>query len=462
MPLPHTSMKKALQPSELRHFWTIFGILIIFYAAWLIAVWPGILGQDSLASILEVETNQEFKSGKPAFWSLYAMMTYGPWRLVEVPIIIQLFLCSAVCARILSWMLKKGMRKSFLYCLFFVALAPSVVFYTTSLYSDGVYAIATTGMLFEIWRCHRNKKIDRAGFSILLTVIPFSLFSRPNGIINLLALMSLAYTLPRPEKIKFALVLIPSIIIISYAKITIKSHDIGTIFPVALYETVGFLELRPMGLWEHGEPRITPRTIDALQSTGQNLDHIREYYDHYYWDPLIFFPSGPALMSLPEKAKDAIVSEFFKYNLWHNFPAFAASRVNIFLYAAFADGGFPGVKNAENILPQTKSNSKIRFRSGKLHKMLSAWFDFTFKHRVIFWTPWLGLWLLLCGSLKTWQSRDVAGAVVCGTLFLQLAAIFCFSIAGEYRYLLAFFTAPLALLPVIHTPAKIPPETQSS
>ncbi len=456
-------LKKFFRLTQFQHFCVLFFLLSILYVAWWIASWPGILGQDSLATILEVESNQEFQSGKPAFWALYAIATYGPWRLVEIPIAIQLLLCAIVCARVLSWMLQKMMYKSFLYCLLFVALAPSVVYYASSLYSDGIYAISTAAMLFEIWRIHQNKKIDSAAACILLITIPFSLFSRPNGIINIIAILVLAYILSRRERIKLAMIVIPWLMVALYAQLAVKQWGkIGTVFPVALYETVGFLENRPMGLWENNEPRVTNKTIDALRSHGETVENILKYYDHYYWDPLVFFPKGPALMALPKSAKQIIVHEFFKYNLWHNFPAFAASRVNIFLYAAFADGGFPGIKNAEHILPQTKSKSIVKFRNGILHKYLSEWFDFTFKYRVIFWTPWLGLWLIAIGISRTWRARDMAGFTICTTLLLQLIAVFSFSIAGEYRYLLAFFTAPLALLPAIYAPIKnIKPETKN-
>jgi hypothetical protein len=428
--------------------------LCIFYAAWMIACWPGILGQDSLAIMLEVETNRQFQANKPVFWYLYNFVFYGPWRLVQVPIILQLLACALICARILDWMLAHNMWKSFWYCLFGVALAPSVVFYTSSLYSDGIYAIATAGMLFEVWRSYREHKFDSAGIFMLFLTIPFSLFSRPNGLINGIALLVLMFVLSRKDRRKFLMVVLPWCILIGGASVVIKYRNpIGTIYPLTLYETVGFLEHRPMGLWEHGEPRVTPDTIAALTSTGEDIDKISKFYDHYYWDPLIFFPQGPALLGLPQDAKRIIIREFFKYNLWHNFPAFAASRVNIFFYSMFADGGFPGITNAENILPQTESHSEIRFRGGATHNFLTKLFDLSFKYRVIFWTPWVGLYLIIFGNLNSWRRRDRAGGIVCATLLIQLFLVFGFSIAGEYRYLLAFFTAPLVLLPAIYAPS---------
>lgn len=205
-----------------------------------------------------------------------------------------------------------------------------------------------------------------------------------------------------------------------------------------------------MGLWERNEPRVTQETIEALTASEKSIEHINRFYDHYYWDPLIFFTEGPRLLELPPDAKKTIVREFFTYNLWHNFPAFAASRINIFFYSALANGGIPGPSNAENILPQTESKSKVLFRNGKTHQILISWFDFTIKHRALFWTPWVGLVLIVLCCARTWHRRDRAGLVVCAVFALQLAAVFSFSIAGEYRYLLAFFTAPLVLLPILN------------
>lgn len=449
---PSTQTAPALSPARSRlRFITLMGVLCTSYTLWLIACWPGVLGQDSLAVMKEVETHREFQAGKPAFWYLYVLVFYSPGRLVEVPIIFQLLLCALVCSRILVWMLNQGMRKSFWYSLLGVALAPSVVYYTSSLYSDGIYAIATAGMLFEVWRCYRERKLDPAAFGMLVVTVPFALFSRPNGLINAVALIALAVALPNKGRWKLALAVIPwcALALFAHSQFKYRAH-IGSVFPLALYETVGFLEHRPMGLWERNEPRVTQETIEALTASEKSIEHINRFYDHYYWDPLIFFTEGPRLLELPPDAKKTIVREFFTYNLWHNFPAFAASRINIFFYSALANGGIPGPSNAENILPQTESKSKVLFRNGKTHQILISWFDFTIKHRALFWTPWVGLVLIVLCCARTWHRRDRAGLVVCAVFALQLAAVFSFSIAGEYRYLLAFFTAPLVLLPILN------------
>jgi len=444
------AVQKLLRLTSLQRFCCLLALLIVSYGIWLIASWPGVLGQDSLAIMLEVESNRDFSSGKPAFWYLYNQFLYGTWRLVEIPIIFQLLVCALICARILNWMLDQAMHKSFLYCLFFVALAPSVMHYSGSLYGDGIYAISTIGMLFEVWRSYRSREIDRTSCWMLMITIPFAFFARPNGLISGLALIALAITVSKSNRWKLMVIVIPWCALILFSNIHFKRESHSAIYPLALYETVGFLEHRPMGLWERNEPRVTPKTITALTASGKSIEHISGFYDHYYWDPLVYFPQGPDLKGLPSKSKKIIIREFFKYNLWHNFPAFAASRINIFFYSAFADGGIPGLTNAENILSKTQSRSEPRFRSGATHRLVARFFDFSQRYRVVFWTPWVGLCLLVLGCVRTWQRRDSAGFVICGVLALHLCAVFIFSIAGEYRYLLPFFIAPLVLFPVLY------------
>lgn len=435
--------------SRLKHL-VLFFALVAAYCLWLVAFWPGILGQDSLASILEVETRRDFQSGKPAFWYLYTCLLYGPWRLVEVPIVFQLLFCAFISTRVLGWMLKNAHWKSFIYCLFFVALAPSVVYYSSSLYSDGIYAVALAGMLFEVWRCTVNRRIDRISGIILALTIPFALFSRPNGIINAIALLYLAWLLPNRHRLILTFIALPWCLLAGYAKWAYPDKaPIGSVFPLALYESVGFLENRPMGLWERDEPRVAESTVEALTSTGHSIKDIVKSYDHYYWDPLIFSQRGPHLLSLTQDDKEIIILDFFKYNLWHNFPAFASSRLNIFLYSAFADGDLPGPAYAEHIIASTQSASEFKAYKLPTDSLFLQWLNFSIQHRVLFWTPWLGLLLVGLSVTRALREQRVDLAIIAGVYTAQLAAVFTFSIAGEYRYLLAFFTAPLVLLPML-------------
>jgi hypothetical protein len=73
------------------------------------------------------------------------------------------------------------------------------------------------------------------------------------------------------------------------------------------------------------------------------------------------------------------------------------------------------------------------------------------RHRAILWAPWLGYILIFIGLRRSINERDIPLGIAAVTYSLQLAAVFIFSIAGEYRYLLAFFTAPLVLLPILNS-----------
>jgi hypothetical protein len=50
-----------------------------------------------------------------------------------------------------------------------------------------------------------------------------------------------------------------------------------------------------------------------------------------------------------------------------------------------------------------------------------------------------------------WKRRDFPTLLITAPMVVQLMGIFFFSIAGEYRYLLPYFTLPLVLLPVMAT-----------
>ncbi|MDH5856729.1 hypothetical protein [Lampropedia aestuarii] len=440
-------MKKVI---FLRPFLVIYFSLLLIYLLWMLAVWPGILGPDSLAILLEVDTNREFQSGKPPFWFLHTYVFYNYAKLVEVPILVQIFLCVFVLSRILAWMYSNGLKKYFIFSLFFVACGPGLVYYVSSLYSDGIYAVCLSGLLFEIWRCCRNRRIDFISGLMIFLCVPYAVFSRPNGILNLVIIFALFFILKGLERRKAVFLVGPWIFVGIAVNVMLPvRNSIGTIFPMVLYETVGFLEKRPMGLWERNEPRVTDKTVQALTSSGKTLEHISDYYDHYYWDPLIFFSDGPNLLSLPGESKKIIVKEFFKYNLWHNFPAFAASKINIFFYSGLAMGGIAGPTNADNILPQTESVSRIRPFEFFTNSYIIKYFSFSERYHGLIWAPWIGCLTIIFAFVLGIRRQAKLEILVVGVYVIQFFAVFVFSIAGEYRYLLSFFTAPLVTLPII-------------
>ena len=64
----------------------------------------------------------------------------------------------------------------------------------------------------------------------------------------------------------------------------------------------------------------------------------------------------------------------------------------------------------------------------------------------------MGLTLMLCLMRQGWRNKDLPGLLLSVSLLAQLAGIFVFSAAGEYRYLLLFFFAPLVVWPALAAP----------
>lgn len=436
-PAPVSSSEKII-------FLKIFSSIALIYIAYIFIYWPGILGQDGLALILEAEGVQ--KSGKTPAWILFFNILYKPWRLVEVPIIIQLIICAILLSRILSWLHANNLYKSFWFCLVFIAIAPHLVFYNASLYSDGIYACALSSLLFEIWLTSKNKILTKHSFFILTLSAPFAIFGRPNGIINLIPLVAIIFLLGhKKEKIAIAGLIALCLAITFGASRHYKPHSIGSLFPMAIWETVNFLQPSVMNVHP---PHVSELTIKTLEERKPIPDIIK-YYDRDYWDPLYFFPTGPIVGALSKESQDTIIKEFYRYNLWVNLPRFISSRVHVFLVAAFAHGGFPGPTYAKHILEQTQSQSVYRlWNLTTLETLLTKIHDFNFKYRSLLWSPFLGIFLVLVTFYMSIKHKNIPSLIVSGTLFLQLLAIFFFSIAGEYRYLMSFFTAPLVMLPV--------------
>ena len=80
-----------------------FVLLASIYGLWLAALWPGLLGEDSLAVMLEVDRQVQWSSGKPAVWVYFVRAFYGSTGLVEIPIGVQLLVTAFVFARVLAW-----------------------------------------------------------------------------------------------------------------------------------------------------------------------------------------------------------------------------------------------------------------------------------------------------------------------------------------------------------------------
>lgn len=98
------------------NFYALYLALFAVYFSYLLIFWPGILGEDSLAILLEVESNREFQSGKPIFWYLFVNSFYKPFNLVEIPVIVQILVATAILARILTYVYNENGKNHFSFC----------------------------------------------------------------------------------------------------------------------------------------------------------------------------------------------------------------------------------------------------------------------------------------------------------------------------------------------------------
>jgi hypothetical protein len=453
---PEKKDNAMIAGGELRPFVRVLVLLVAAYTLWLVSFWPGVLGEDSLAILLEVQTQGEFRSGKPVFWYLFVKALFEPTLRVEAPIAVQLLLAALVFSRILGWCWARGLKKTFAFLLVFVCLAPHMIFFAGSLYPDGVFSVAVSGLLFELWLVVQSRKLSTASLLMCSILLPFAVFARANGLIFLAPVLYTTVVLKGSDRLKLLAVGFTwcAVVFIGGKVHGAESHD--TLYPLALFETVNFLQPRPMNLWQE-RPRISEKTLQSL-TRQQPVQKILENYDRDYWDPLIQKPDGPRLNSLSRSDKRTIVKEFFRYNLWQNMPAFLASRVNIFMVSALAQGGMVSIEYTSHVLPQIKTASEFRrFQLHSLTSALNSVHEFGMRYRWLLWTPWVGIALLFMMLRRGMRAKDGPMLMIAIPMAIQLLAIFVFSIAGEYRYLLPFFTLPLVALPVLATASRRQP-----
>ena len=433
-----------------KHFADFLTLIAATYAFWLIVFWPGILGQDSLAIILEVLDPINRTSGKPSFWYWFVRLTYLGHERIEVPIAAMLALGALIQARILGWCWVQGLKKTALFLLVFIALTPHFIFFIGSLYPDGIYSIAVVGLLFELWLIARNKRCDWSSLAMVALTLPFAAFARSNGVVFIapaLIVAALLWRHHRKQGLYLGLVVLAWCIVMGLGNRAHPSRGHGAVYPLAIFETVNFLQPRPMKLWT-ATPRVSPKTVETLEKYHPVGVYLRSY-DPDYWDTLVFPEDGPKVMSLNKADKKTITREFFRYNLWRNVPKFVGSRVNIFLTACFAQGGLPSHTYSQHVLTIVQSKSTYRpFGLDKAEALMFKMYDTSYMHRWLFWTPFLGLGLLAWALVTGTRRRNWPMLLIAAPMPVQLGGIVLFSIAGEYRYILPFFALPLVLLPM--------------
>lgn len=438
----------SLEPYAWRPFAILLAVLALVYGSWLVAFWPGVLGEDSLAILLEVQNPAVHHSGKPDFWYGFVRVLYEGTRRAEVPIAVLLTLTAVVFSRLLAWQWQHGLRKTVVALLLLVCAAPHMVFFAGSLYPDGYFAVAVTGLLFEVWRATRARRIDASGLVFVALTLPFAAFLRPNGIVFLVPVAIALFWIQGRGRWALGVIALTSIalnMVAGQGRQNSPTH--GVLYPLAIYETANFLQPRPMNLWT-ASPRVHPETIHLLKHYGI-YEKVISFYDPDYWDPLVFRPEGPRVMGLPKKERREVVEQFFTYNLWHNMPKFVASRINLLLVAGFAQGGLPAHSYAEHVLKLLDTKSRFRktdWQTGGV--VLFTLYEYSYQWRWLLWTPFVGVALAFWALWVGWRRRDPATLIVGASMVVQFAAIAGFSIAGEYRYLLPFFTLTLLLGPL--------------
>jgi hypothetical protein len=415
----------------------------------LLTFWPGFLGEDSLAVLLEIESHGGVQSQKPTLWFYFVKALYASSHRTELPIIVLAIITVIVFSRVLAWCCQQQLWKSFTFSLLFICVAPQVIFFTLNLYADGIFSVACTGLLFECWLALRRRHLTGLAIVMLFITVPFALFARGNGLALLPLLAFTAWRLPLRKGLWVAVIVAGWMAAIAGAGRGDGRLEHGAIFPLTLFETVNFLQPRIMSNWPGISPHVSPATINLLESKAP-LETILHFYDRDYWDPLFYWNDGPRLSTMTTSERKLLINEFFRYNLWHNFPAFLASRVNVFFVSALAEGGPPDLNYSSYIISELHARTHFRpLKWDHLAGILGAIFHADFEYRGLLWTPFLGIFLLVLLARRGLHERDAGMLVISGCMLVQLFGIFLFSIAGEYRYLLPFAILPLALFPMI-------------
>lgn len=450
MPISTTSLVEAPSKPVSASYRAITLLLIIgCYVFFIVGMWPGVLAEDSLAVIRFLDELTPFGAGKTAFWMRFMELTYGSTKRIEVPILLLASLCVLVLCRIQLYLLNERAYKSFFFCLFFIVLAPQLIVLNVTLIGDGIFAVATIGLFFEIYLSCKIKKLSITSTVIIILTSSFALLTRTNGLAAVIPMVAALFHLHRPvEKLIIALVIGVNLVGMHVLNKAQNEKPQSAIFSLVIWETINFLQ-PPAAKLPTSVDRVSQKTIATLEEL-EPLDLYLKYYDQEYWDPLNFYPDGPQVGRLTSRQKKILTKEFFKNNLPKNLAAFMGSRTHVFFASALAYSGLPWPAYTPVVLPQTKSISEpIITDDDAIYKTPDKIYLESYKYRSLLWTPFIAIFLLFFAIKKYSRHPRSIEFSIASTLALQLFGIFFFSAAAEYRYLSIIAYAPLILLPII-------------
>ena len=424
-------------------------LIIGSYGYFMASMWPGVLAEDSRAALLYIDGLTPFFPGKTAFWMQFLDLTYNRTKLVEVPVLVMASICVLVLCRIQLYLLDLRRYKSFVFCLVFITLAPHLIVLNLTLMGDGIFAVATIGLFFELYLCCQRRRLTATSTAIIVATAGFALLTRTNGLTALLPLFLTLFYLPQKGKLVLGLIIgayLAGMVALNKAQGDLKPQ--GAVFPLVIWETVNFL--RPPAMKTPTSfDRVSPKTIATLEELAP-LDLYLRFYDREYWDPLNFAAGGPGVSRFTPAQQKVLTKEFFKRNLPKNLAAFMGSRVHVFFATALAYSGLPWPGYTPVVLPQTSSLSEAwPLAHYSFFKLPEKIFIESFKKRAILWTPFIAIAILGFALVKFSKKIISIEFFISLTFLFQLAGIFFFSIASEYRYISILVYAPLILLPML-------------
>ena len=307
---------------------TLF-LIIGSYVFFIAGLWPGVLAEDSAAVLRYLDGTTPFSPGKTAFWMTFLECTYGFTKRIEVPIIILACLCVLVLCRIQLYLLNQRFYKSFFFCLFFISLAPHLIILNITLIGDGIFAVATAGLFFELYTSCKRGHITAFSLVIIILTTSFALMTRTNGLPALIPITFAAYHLCKKDKLVLAVIVGVNLLALSMLnKAQGENKPHSAIFPLVIWETINFLQ-PPVFKLPSSENRVSQKTIETLEELNP-IDHYLKYYDREYWDPLNFDSDGPLVGRFTSQQKKILQREFIKRNLPNNLGAFMGSRTHVF------------------------------------------------------------------------------------------------------------------------------------